>query len=111
MGLINFIEKIQKKPRYVRIQILWISVFISMLIIVSLWVISFKYSFEAPQTAQEDSEGLKQIKEKLPSLGQVFKASIDSFFRETEKLENLDQASSNEKELEEIQANLLPLSY
>lgn len=46
MNIIDFIEKLQRKPKQVRIQILWLAVFISMTVIFSFWLISFKYSLK-----------------------------------------------------------------
>jgi len=85
MPLIDFIQKLQEKPRYLRIQILWISVLVCMLIVVSLWVTSFKYS--SPSVAEEKktdelSKSFEEIKQEIPSLKQAFKASIGAFFED-----------------------------
>ena len=110
MSLVNFIEKLQSKPRYVRIQILWLSVFISMLFIVSIWVISFKYSqsvAEKPKDGQT-SQSLEQFKQDTLSLKDAFKASISAFFEETEPTEN-QEALQLRKEQEIIKPAKLPL--
>ncbi len=78
MSLINFIQKIQKKPRYIRLQILWLAVFVSMVFIVSLWVVSLKSSL--PETAEEIKEPLEKLGKEVPSLKEAFKASIGAFF-------------------------------
>lgn len=79
MSLINFIQKIQQKPRYIRLQILWLAVFICMFFIVFLWLISLNYSL--PETAAEKTKSpLEEIKKEVPSLKETLKASIGAFF-------------------------------
>ncbi|MFH1460931.1 MAG: hypothetical protein ABIF84_00705 [Patescibacteria group bacterium] len=118
MSLVNFIEKLQNKPRYVRIQILWLSVFICMLIIVSLWVISFKYSqsvAEKPKDGQV-SQSLNQLKQDTLSLKDAFKASINAFFEDDLELELETEQTGNqgviqfEKEIKTIKPAKLPLA-
>lgn len=85
MSLTDFIEKLQRKPRHIRVQILWLAVFISMIIIGSLWLISFKYSLEktqSPALSEEVSgslEGFKgqipHVKENLGTLKNLFEES------------------------------------
>ncbi len=114
MSLIDFIQKIQKKPRYLRLQILWLAVFISMISIVSLWVVSLKSSL--PETTKEVKKPLEELRKEVPSLKEAFKASIGAFFEkdleeELEKLEsqeeNIEQAP---EEPREIKPAKLPLS-
>ena len=119
MSLIDFIQKIQKRPRYLRLQILWLTVLVSMIFIVSLWVVSLKYSL--PMTAEKtktsgEIQPFAEIKKELPSLKEAFKASIGAFFEkdleeEFEKLEsqeeNIEQAP---KEPTKIKPAKLPLS-
>ena len=78
MSLIDFIQKIQKKPRYLRLQILWLAVFVSMILIVSLWVVSLKSSL--PETAEGIKEPLEKLGKEVPSLKEAFKAIISAFF-------------------------------
>lgn len=86
MSLIDFIQKIQKKPRYVRIQFLWLSVFICMFLIVSIWVISLKHSLSIDD--KKDDGIKKDINSDMVSLKDAFKASISAFFeKETEEIE------------------------
>ncbi len=117
MSLIDFIQKLQARPRYVRIQVLWLSVFICMFLIVSLWVFSFKSSSSVADQETEETGGmvqsLKQVREDVPSLMQAFKASISSFFEEdlAEELEELN----NQEEVQEVEEDIiepikLPLS-
>jgi sensor histidine kinase YesM len=108
MSLSEFIEKIQSKPRYIRIQILWLSVFICMVIIVSLWVISLKYSWSITEQEKEIKKPLEEVKEETLSLKEAFKASIGAFFEkslEEEFEESADQIElgSQKEEIEEIE--------
>ena len=46
----NFIERLQNKPRYIRVQMLWISVILVMSIILFFWLISLNYSLKSSET-------------------------------------------------------------
>ncbi|GAG13830.1 unnamed protein product, partial [marine sediment metagenome] len=52
----NFIEKLQNKPRYIRVQVLWISVILVMSIILFFWLISLNYSFKSSELEQAPPE-------------------------------------------------------
>jgi predicted PurR-regulated permease PerM len=123
VSLVDFIQKIQRKPRYVRIQILWLAVFICMFFIVSLWLVSLKHSLptvtQKTETMEEISQPLEEAKKEIPSLKEAFKASIGAFFEkdlgeeleelsnQIENKENIDQA---QKEPEKIKPAKLPLA-
>lgn len=87
MNLIDFIEKLQKKPRQVRVQILWLAVFISMIIIGSLWLISFRYSSKKaaqnPSLPEEVSSSLKEIKGQIPQIEDNLGAALKNLFEES----------------------------
>jgi len=122
VALIDFIQKIQKKPRYIRIQILWLTVFICMFFIVSLWLVSFKRSLPATtKRTEESSQPFEEIKKEIPSLKEAFKASIGVFFEkdlaeELEEIENQaeldtqEEAGQPEKESEIVKPAKLPIS-
>jgi hypothetical protein len=119
MAFIDFIQKIQKKPRYVRIQILWLSVFVLMFLIVSSWVISLKYAISSDNQETESTKGIAQpieeIKKEIPSLMETIKASVGVFFEDNpeEELEELEQDKEiiqSESETKEIKPKKLPLS-
>jgi len=60
----KFLKKLQTKPRYIRIQILWISVILIMLIIFSLWTVYLKSSLSyAEEKTKQEIE-----KQSVPSL-------------------------------------------
>lgn len=48
----NFIERLQNKPRHIRVQMLWISVILVMSIILFFWLISLNYSFKSSELEQ-----------------------------------------------------------
>lgn len=101
MSLINFLQKIQKKPRYVRIQILWLVVFVCMFFIISLWVVSLKYPLP-DRTVKQSKTPLDEITKEIPSLKEIFKASIGAFFEND--LE--EEFKELEKELESQGENI-----
>jgi len=117
MSLIDFIQKIQNKPRYVRIQVLWISVFVCMFLILSIWVVSLKYSLSIDD---EKDDNKKEINNDMLSLKNAFKSSISSFFeKETEEFEqtefqdelnNQDENINETIEPEKLKPTKLPLS-
>lgn len=115
MSLIDFIQKIQKKPRYIRLQILWLVVSICMVFIVSLWVVSLKSSL--PETTKEIKKPLEELGKEAPSLKEALKASIGAFF-ENDLEEEFEEMESQEKSIEqaaqkeprEIKPVKLPLS-
>lgn len=110
MSFINLIEKIQKKPRYIRVQITWLCVALSMVIVVSIWWFSFKTSLpvsskssQSLSVSSETKQSIEEIKEGVPSLIETFKASIGAFLGEdiSEELEGIkSQADLESQSLE-----------
>jgi hypothetical protein len=97
-----------------------------MLIIVSSWIVSLKYSLPTNQeseTTEEISQSLEKIKKEVPSLKEAFKASIGAFFEkdleeEFEELVEQTQLNNQEeniiqpkREPEKIKPAKLPLSH
>ena len=60
----NFIEELQNKPRFIRIQILWISVILVMSIIIFIWLVLLKSSLEFSEIEQ----GSLEKQQSVPSL-------------------------------------------
>ncbi|MCH7883238.1 hypothetical protein IIA95_02390 [Patescibacteria group bacterium] len=56
MGLLEQIEKIQKKPKAMRIQILIAGVAVIMAIIILVWIQSMRYTFSKSSPAIETKE-------------------------------------------------------
>jgi len=115
MSLIDFIQKIQKKPRYVRIQLLWASVFVCMLFVVSVWGFSFKHSLSIEDDNKKEDIN---ISDDMVSLKDAFKASIGAFFEKEEnnfeqieaQIENEDEIINDLNESNEVKPARLPLS-
>jgi len=88
VSIVDFIEKLQKKPRHVRVQILWLAIFISMAIIVSLWLVSFRYSLnkmaQSPALPEEASGSLKEIKRQIPQIQENLGAAFKNLFEENQ---------------------------
>ena len=114
MSLISFIEKIQAKPKHIRIKILWLLVSLAMFFIVSGWVISLKRSLSLSVAKNEVHK--TEESSKMPSLIESLKASINSFFEKNKEEipENKTQPQENNinSELNEgkVQPAKLPLS-
>src|SRR3989344_610180 len=124
----DFLQKIQNKTRHIRVQILWISVAISMAAIFYLWTISLKRSFpkaveikESDGVQKEASESLKDIKKETISLKESLKASFGAFFEKNESAESteieerqnnsfIEQPSAeSQNEVQEIKPAKLPI--
>lgn len=61
----NFIERLQNKPHYIRVQILWIAVILIMAIIVWIWLSLLNFSLGPSENKQG---GGSQEKQPFPSL-------------------------------------------
>jgi len=109
MFLINFIQKIQEKPRHTRIKILWMSVLVCMFFISSAWIFSLKKSLSIKD--DKNNEKNITIKDDTVSLKNAFKASIGSFFKEKEEEESKEEEIiNNYNEPDAIKPARLPLS-
>ena len=109
MSFIDFIEKLQNKPKYIRIQILVVCVTISMAVVIFFWLLSFESSVSV--TSPEPAE----LQPEVPSLIQVLKASIGAFFEKSqveikEEQVKLEPAPEPETIREEIKPARLPIS-
>jgi len=111
MFLIDFIQKIQKKPRYVRIQFLWASVFVCMFFIVSIWVFSLKHSLSIEDDNKKENIN---ISDNMISLKDAFKASIGAFLKDNKEIEIQteikDETINNLNKSNKIKPAKLPLS-
>lgn len=90
MSFINFIEKLRKKPRFVRVQIMWVTVVMCMIVIFFVWFWSLNNDLKTagnPPVPQKDLFGnLTQVKEDIPSLWQNLSAGIGNVFNSTKEL-------------------------
>lgn len=130
MSFIDFIEKIQNKPRYIRVWILGLFVFVFMIITVSFWIISLKQSslkFDLSNAKENVEQEKNKIidgassktnistdnKEKSLSFKEAFKASISSFFKdgtEEEPEKQIEEQAENKSGSGAINPAKLPLS-
>lgn len=103
MNLNRFIEKLQNKPRIVRIQILIGAVFVCMVFIIWVWAVSLNLS-SPPQEASGEST-LEQLK----GVGEEAFRSLEDFKQEfpLEELEKLEQFKGPEQE--EVKPVRLPV--
>ena len=117
----DFLEKLQNKPRYIRLQILWLSVAVFMFIIVSFWVTSLRYSLsvkvEKSETTEQISQSTKELKKEIPSLMGTLKASLGAFFEKNPEVikegnkQIIEQKDTKTQKTEgEIEPAKLPIS-
>ncbi len=91
----NFIKKIQQKPRSTRVFVLWFSVGLAMLAIVAIWLFSFSRAIHPSKNDKQD-ESME-----LPSLFESIGKDFSSFKQELEaslKDINLEKLQQNEGE-------------
>lgn len=98
MSLINFIEKLQKKPRHVKVQIMWVAVAVCMFFIFAFWLWSLG-NLNASITKSADEEKIsgtiEQLKKDVPSLWQSLGAGIGNVFESVkQELQNQPQATT-----------------
>ncbi len=92
MNITDFIEKLQKKPRYVRVQIMWVAVAVCMFFIFALWLWSLG-NLNTSMTKSTDEEKIsgtiEQLKKDVPTLWQSLGAGIGGVFESVKQgLEN-----------------------
>jgi hypothetical protein len=84
MALIDLLEKLQKKPRYIKIQIMWVGVIIFMVLIFSFWVWSLgNLVAQSKKTSADNNQiaqSLEQAKKDIPTLWQSLGAGIGNIF-------------------------------
>ena len=106
VSLIDFLEKIQKKPVAVRIRILWTVVFICMFFIVVGWVNSLKVSLDLSPKEDEFSQKkenksssfIQKANKEAASLKDSLKASIEALWKGRE-IEIKETSSADEKKV------------
>lgn len=94
----NFIEKLQNRPRYIRIQILWISVILVMTIIIFIWLIFLRVSLNFSETKKEFVEEKQQA---APSLFEILKEDLSVFKKGLQAgIKGILENSESEKKIE-----------
>ena len=61
----NFIERLQNKPHYIRVQILWIAVILTMVVITLIWLSLLNFSLGG---ISENEQNDSREKQSFPSL-------------------------------------------
>jgi predicted PurR-regulated permease PerM len=84
VSIIDFIEKLQKKPRGTRVRIMWLTVTFCMIVIFFgwLWSLTALNSQISSQTeqAQSNSNDWQQVSQDMPSLWSSLTAGIGNVF-------------------------------
>jgi len=85
MSLADYLEKIQNKPRSVRVAIMWVGVAIFMTFFLILWAITMNSGQSNANLANdyhfsEPVQTFEEIKSQAPSLWQSLKASVSGLF-------------------------------
>lgn len=86
--IIEVIENLQKKPRHVRVKIMWLSVFACMVLVVFFWVLAFDYSAREVSKSGSDfgtistevGNSVKDIKDQWPQVKAGIEGGADSLF-------------------------------
>lgn len=99
MSLIDFIEKLRQKPRYVRMQIMWLIVAVCMIFIFIVWLWSLGNEMNLAQTQTPEQKGvlenLGQLKEDIPTLWQSLGAGISNVFNSVDETINKSAPSES----------------
>ncbi len=96
MSLLDFLEKLQDKPRHIKVAILWtgVAVFMTAVFVFWVWTLDINRSSEKISSLKEAAEikSLSEIKKEAPSLWQSLKAGA------ADMLESLKQKSESGQE-------------
>jgi hypothetical protein len=100
MSLSDFIERLQNKPRPVKILIMWAGVGICMVGFFVLWITNLNINFRDQKIAEqkniEQSDSFLELKKEMPSLWQSLTAGIgDLFGSENKEPENQSGQQDN----------------
>ncbi|MAG44658.1 hypothetical protein CL633_02090 [bacterium] len=78
----NFLQKLQSKPKKLRKKIMWLATGASMILVILIWLLSFPKSF----TAEKKSENQATDQPKLPSFEEI-KNNIKDLKQEFQDIE------------------------
>lgn len=99
----SFIDNLQKKPRRVRVLILWITSISVMVIIVLVWFFNFSRNTNIEKT-QEKLEGTKlpslfeSLGKDISNFKQGLDASVQEIKDQTNELENTNESNLEQNE-------------
>lgn len=102
MFILDFLEKLQDKPKQARQQILWVAVFACMIIIFVFWVFSMKYSFKkaTDQSAKTDlvpdiTNSVQQMQSEWQDIKNKPGSNLPNVFENQEGTENPFNGDNN----------------
>jgi len=72
----SFIERLQNKPRFIRVQILWMSVILVMTIIFFSWLVYLKSSLQFSESNQASQAQIEEQENSVPSLFDTIKGDF-----------------------------------
>lgn len=82
VSLADFIGNLQKKPRYIRLQIMWVGVAFCMIFVLGFWFWSLNDLLTAKNEQGSDDkkimQGLDQVKKDMPTLWGSLGAGIEN---------------------------------
>lgn len=108
----NFLKKIQGKPKRFRQRIFWLTFLVSGFFVVLFWFVSFDRSLpklaESSRGIEQSLSPLSEIKKEAPSLGKAIKAAIKSFFEENETTQKTEEENSQAGDASEFQQGEKP---
>jgi len=88
----NFIERLQNKSHYIRVQILWIAVILIMAVIILIWLSLLNFSLRLSENKESGSQGRQSfpslfttIKEDFSLLRKSLQARVEGIMGEKEK--------------------------
>src|SRR4030042_2930432 len=100
----KIIEKLQNKPRHIRVVIMWLAVSVSMAFLIFIWVWSFDAETKKEVVQkniiqdQPTSEFKNQVNQ-IPTLWQSLKAGIGNLFESEYIQENRNSTNSVQSEI------------
>lgn len=111
MDLNKKIEEIKQKPENIRLRYVWGLVSISMLFVITIWVLSVKESAKSLHLSDSNLPDISQSLENITSIKNSA-PSINDIANGVQELENLnEEASSVPSQIDESTSNsLLPIS-
>lgn len=83
MNLVNFLEKLQRKPREAKIQIMWIGSILCLIFIFAFWIWSLNDIIAQSKAENEDQKlkaGLEQFAKDVPTIWSTLGAGIGGVF-------------------------------
>ncbi len=115
MDIIKKIEQIREKPEHIRMRYVIICVTISTLLIVGVWVMSLKSSFNNPKEITEDENSLQilnNLKDDLSTEYKDYKSESSNNLDQELQVISVEESANteNEEDVDDNEYNLFDLS-